>query len=50
MDEHVIQDAKAILFKQDEMLTRYVDEVGTDGLDRDLLLKIGREICEKTPT
>lgn len=50
LDEHVIQDAKAILYKEDEMLTRYVDEVGSDGLDRDLLLKIGRQICEKTVT
>ena len=48
-DEHIIQDAKAILYKQDEMLTRYVDEVGHAGLDREMLLKIGREICEKTP-
>lgn len=48
VDDHVIQDAKAILYKEDEMLTRYVDEVGSDGLDRDLLLKIGRGICDKT--
>lgn len=47
MDEHMIQDAKAILFKEDEMLTRYVDEVGTEKLDRDILLKIGKDICEK---
>ena len=48
LEEHVIQDAKAILYKEDEMLARYVDEVGTDGLDRDLLLQIGKQICEKT--
>lgn len=50
LEEHVIQDAKAILFKEDEMLSKYVDEVGSDGLDRDLLLKIGREICDNTIT
>ncbi len=48
MDEHVVQDAKAILYKEEEMMTKYVDEVGTDSLDRDTLLKIGKEICNKT--
>lgn len=48
LDEHVIQDAKAILCKGDEMLSKYVDEVGSNNLDRDELLKIGRQICEKS--
>ena len=47
IEEHVIQDAKAILYKGDEMLAKYVDEVGTDKLDRDELLRIGRKICQK---
>lgn len=46
IDEHVIEDAKAILFKEDEMLARYVDEVGTNNLDRNRLLQIGRKICQ----
>ena len=46
-EEHVIQDAKAILFQEDAMMTRYVDEVGTNGLDRELLLTIGKTICSK---
>lgn len=45
ISEHVIEDAKAILYKDDEMLVRYLDEVGTEGLDKDKLLKIGKEIC-----
>ncbi len=44
---HVVDDAKAILFKEDEMLERYIDEVGTGDLDRDLLLKIGKDIINK---
>jgi DNA repair exonuclease SbcCD nuclease subunit len=42
---HIVEDAKAILFKEDEMLERYIDEVGTDGLDRDRLLGVGRLVC-----
>jgi DNA repair exonuclease SbcCD nuclease subunit len=48
IEEHVIQDAKAILFKEEEMLGRYVDEVGTENLDRTKLLDIGRKICDTT--
>jgi DNA repair exonuclease SbcCD nuclease subunit len=47
LQEHLIQDAKAILYKGDEMLSKYVDEVGSNNLDRDTLLKIGRKICQK---
>lgn len=47
LDQHVIQDAKAILFKGDEMLVKYVDEIGPKNLDRDELLRIGRKICQK---
>lgn len=48
MEEHVIQDAKAILYKGDEMLAKYVDEVGCNDLDRDELLRIGRLITQKS--
>lgn len=47
VEEHVIQDAKAILYKGDEMLEKYLDEVGTNDLDRNILLKIGKKICQK---
>lgn len=47
-EEHIIQDAKAILFKETEMAVKYVDEVGTDGLERELLLEISQEICAET--
>lgn len=47
LDEHVIQDAKAILYKEEEMMERYLDEVGCDNLDRNTLLKVGKKICER---
>ncbi len=46
--EHLIEDAKAILYKEDEMLEKYVDQVETN-LKKDLLLEIGKKIC-LTPT
>lgn len=45
-EDQPVRDAKAILFQEGELLVRYVDEVGTDGLDREELLRVGREICE----
>lgn len=47
LEEHVIQDAKAILYKGDEMLGKYLDEVGTNNLNRDELVRIGRKICQQ---
>lgn len=51
VDEHLIQDAKAILYKGDEMRTKYVEQVGTKfgdvSLDRDELIAIGKKICQK---
>ena len=47
IEEHVIHDAKAILYKGDEMLAKYADQVGHVGLDRDKLLQLGKKICEK---
>ena len=43
IEEHVIQDAKAILYKDEEMFNKYIDEVGTT-LDRKHLLQIGKKI------
>jgi DNA repair exonuclease SbcCD nuclease subunit len=48
IDEHIIQDAKAILYKGNEMLAKYADQVGHDGLDLKKLLAIGEKICIKT--
>lgn len=48
MEEKVIRDAKAILLKGNEMLGRWVDEVGCpDKLGREKLIKIGQKICQK---
>lgn len=47
IEEHVINDAKSILYKGDEMLSKYLDEIGTNDLDRTKLLNIGKLICQK---
>ena len=41
---HIIENARAILSKEGEMMEKYIDEAGTDGLDRDKLLEIGKLI------
>lgn len=49
-EEHIVEDAKAILFKEEEMLDRYVDEVekgsGLEELEKDHLLEIGKNILQ----
>lgn len=47
IEKHVIQNAKAILLKGDEMLEKYVDEVGSNNLEKDELIKIGKKICQR---
>jgi len=47
VDEHLVRDAKAILYKGDLMMEKYVDEVGCKDLDREKLLRIVKEICQK---
>lgn len=47
IEDHTIQDARAILYKGDEMLSKYVSEVGVNDLDKDILLRIGKRICQK---
>lgn len=47
IDEHIIHDAKAILYQGDEMLTKYAQQVGYEGLDLEKLLGVGKKICEK---
>jgi len=48
IEQHVIKDAKSILLKGEEMLSKYVDEAGCSGLDRDILIRMGNKICQKT--
>jgi len=45
-DEHVVIDAKAILYKQEEMLDQYLDQVDLEGLNKKKLLTVGRKICQ----
>jgi len=49
-EEHIVEDAKAILFKEEEMLDQYVDEVekgsGLDTLEKEHLLEIGKNILQ----
>lgn len=47
IEDVVIQNARAILYKGDEMLSKYIDEIGTKDLDRAELLRIGQAICQK---
>jgi DNA repair exonuclease SbcCD nuclease subunit len=46
IEKHTIQNAKSILFKGNEMLEKYVEEVGSNNLDKEILISIGKEICE----
>jgi DNA repair exonuclease SbcCD nuclease subunit len=47
-EDHVVKDAKAILYKEEEMLQKYVEQAGADNLDKDLLIKIGASICSES--
>lgn len=46
-EEHVITDAKEILYRSEEMLEQYLDAVELNDLDKNKLLEIGKMICEK---
>lgn len=52
-DDHLVEDAKSILYKESEMLEKYVEEVektvSLGDLDKDKLLQIGKEICQHDP-
>lgn len=43
--KQVVEDAKSILHKEDEMLDKYVEEVDTGDLDKAKLKDIGKVIC-----
>jgi hypothetical protein len=42
--EHLVEDARAILSREEEMMKRYLDHVGCDGFDRAKLLEKGKQI------
>jgi DNA repair exonuclease SbcCD nuclease subunit len=44
-EEHVISDAKSILYKEEEMIEKYVDQVKVD-LEKEKLIKIGKLILQ----
>jgi len=45
--KHEIEDAKAILLKEDEMLDAFVEQSETGDLEKELLKKVGRKVCKK---
>jgi len=45
-EEHLITDAKSILYKEEEMLEKYVEQANVEGLDKEVLIKIGSAICQ----
>ncbi len=48
--KQVVEDAKAILHKEDEMLETYVKEVDTGDLEKPYLVDIGKYICNQSTT
>lgn len=46
--KQVVEDAKAILNKEDEMLETYVKEVETGDMEKPHLVEIGKFICDKS--
>ena len=47
-DDNLVEDAKAIIFNQSEMLEKWIEAVSVDtiqGLDKNYLLSLGKEIC-----
>lgn len=45
-EKEELEVTKALLMQTDEMLKKYADSVDVDGLDKDKLLEIGKDICE----
>lgn len=46
INEHVLDDAKAILSDEDKLIERYVQQVNPEGLDRDILVSLGQSITQ----
>lgn len=47
IDKTVIDEAKSIMLREDDMIQQYVDLVGANGLDKDRLIEVGKMICQK---
>lgn len=51
IEEHVVEDAKAILYNQEEMMEKYVEEIerttGLGDLDRPKLIEVGKKLAER---
>ncbi len=43
---HIVDNAKAILYKEEEMLEMYIKDIKDHGLSEEKLLTIGKKICE----
>lgn len=48
-ESHVIDDAKSILSDEDKMIERYVEQAAPEGLDKETLIRIGAQICNRAP-
>jgi hypothetical protein len=46
-EDHIINDAKAILYKENEMLEKYVQQANIESLDKEILIKVGKQICQE---
>lgn len=44
-EQHIVKDAKVILYDSEKMLEKYVDQVEIGNLDRKQLLEVGQQIC-----
>ncbi len=47
-EDHSISDAKSILHKEEEMLEKYVEQANVENLEKEILIKIGSEICKQS--
>lgn len=47
-ESHVIDDAKSILSDEDKMIERYVEQASPEGLDKETLIRVGADICNRS--
>lgn len=47
-ESHVVEDAKSILSDEDMMIERYVEQTSPEGLDKETLIRVGAEICNRS--
>lgn len=46
IEKQVLQNAKSILLRGEEMLKKYVEEAKANNLNKETLIKIGKKICQ----